>query len=173
MVCLCHLQEILRKIHPASLNQFPTSAMLGGQLPAPRRSRVVTADVFFSTRAQRCEPLQVWIVMGGIFLCFPEKNVGFRYPPTHPFSIIFKNHAFFGWFSPFFFFPQFFWKHPMLSWRSLDDFHGLSFSLRLTVSFHLKMDGWKTIRLPFGNVYFQGRTVSFRGVMCWGGVFVN
>jgi len=32
--------------------------MLGGQLPAPRRSRVVTADVFFSTRAQRCEPLQ-------------------------------------------------------------------------------------------------------------------
>ena len=34
-------------------------AMLGGQLPAPRRSRVVTAEVFFAGRYQRCEPLQV------------------------------------------------------------------------------------------------------------------
>ena len=36
-------------------------------------------------------------------------------------------------------------------------------SLNLTASLHLKIDGWNTILFLFGKVYFQVRTVGFRG----------
>ena len=112
--CIYFAQKILRRIHPASLDQPPTCAMLGGQLPAPRRSRVVTADVFFSTRAQRCEPLQVrWCHGGRLFLCFPENSGVFPTPQIIPywkivgFPFFFKTRHFFGGG-----FPRFFLETP-------------------------------------------------------------
>ena len=42
------------------------------------------------------------------------------------------------------------------------------YTLSETNSSHLKMDGWKTIRLPFGKNLFSG--VSFReGILSWEG----